>query len=192
MIKINISGALGWVKNMAKKKTAAKKVGPLAALLQREKAETARAPLVNEFAAQHGDYDRNLRKVVNRGGTPIARWRTAGHLSDSQDAAIAHCIVLWDIISSSSGLVANLDRTVFGTPGDGHPREVEARSDLLRMKNHVGAKYWDVFENVVRFDEPAGVAGSRIGTPPQKAEYTARLIVQFVADIVTLRERLTY
>lgn len=176
----------------AKKKTTGKPLGPLAALLQRERQEEARAPLVNEFAAQHGDYDRNLRRVTNRGGTPIDRWRRDGHISPSQDAAIAHCIALWGAISNSAGLVANLDRTVFGSPGEGHSREVEARTDLQRLKSHVGPQFWSLFENVVRFDEPAGVAGSRLGAPTQKREFAARLAVQFVADIITTKERLSY
>lgn len=177
---------------MSRKATKLDRRGPLARVLDAERQADNIAPLINEFAARQGDYERNLRSVVNRGGTPIARWNKAQMLSPSQNAAIDHCIGLWDAISSSGKLVANLDRTVFGCPGDGHPREIEARSDLLRLKNHVGHKYWDVFENVVRFDEPAGLAGSRLQAPAQKREYAACLVVQFVADIITMKERLSY
>lgn len=185
----HVSRFKGCIMSKAKKKIIDTR-GPLARVLDAEKQADARAPLVNEFAAQHGCYDRNLRSVVNRGGTPIARWDKL--LTPSQKAAIDHCIALWECISTSGRLVANLDRTVFGCPGDGHPREIEARSDLLRMKGHVGDRYWDVFENVVRFDEPAGLAGSRLQAPEQKREYAARLVVQFVADIITMKERLSY
>lgn len=150
------------------------------------------APLVNDFTARHGQYERNLTKVVNRGGTPVARWQSAGLLSDSQNAAIDHCIRLWDAIGTSGGLVANLDRTVFGSPGEGNIREIEARDDLHRIKGYFPTKYWDTYENVVRFDEPAGFAGSRLTECKNDAVAAARTVVQFVADIISMKERLSY
>lgn len=166
--------------------------GPLQKLVDAEAANDERQPLVNEFAAQHGDYDRNLRVVINRGGTPVARWKTAGLLSESQLAAIDHCIGLWDAIGTSGGLVANLDRTVFGSPGEGNIREIEARDDLHRIKGYFPTKYWDTYENVVRFDEPAGFAGSRLTECKNDAVAAARTVVQFVADIISMKERLSY
>jgi len=166
--------------------------GPLQKLADAQVANDASQPLVNEYAAQHGDYDRNLRVVINRGGTPVARWRTARLLSDSQNAAIDHCIALWDAISTSGGLVANLDRTVFGSPGEGNMREIEARDDLHRIKGYFPAKYWNVWENVCRFDEPAGYAGSRLTECKNDATAAARIVVQFVADVISMKERLSY
>lgn len=162
-----------------------------------------------EYAEAHGQYEplgnyseaRNIR--VNRGGTPIARWTSAGKLTDTQVAAINHCIRLWDAISTSGGLVANLDRTVFGSPGDGSWREIEARDSLKRIcgglnqegeyePGYVPGKYWSVFESVCRFDEPAGYAGSRLTEVKDEQVGAARLTVQFVADIVYQREHLSY
>lgn len=169
--------------------------GPLQRMHDREQAESNKRVEVNEFAKQHGDYDTNLRYIVNRGGTPIARWKAANLLTESQQAAIAHCIRLWEIVSSSGKLVANLDRTVFGCPGDGHPREIEARDDLHRIKGyfpHPLDGYWSVFENVVRFDEPAGTAGSRYANDTRNSQTAARLIVGMVADTIAMKERLSY
>lgn len=178
---------------MAKAKRKLDKRGPLQRMYDREQAEANARPTVNPFTEQHGDYDRNGRYVVNRGGTPVARWKAAGHLSDSQQAAIAHCIRLWEIVGAPSiKLVANLDRTVFGSPGDGHPMEIEARSDLSRIKAYVPRDYFEVFENVVRFDEPAGRAGSRFANEAREAQTCARTVVQFVADIIAMKERLSY
>ena len=70
--------------------------------------------------------------------------------------------------------------------------EIEARDDLKRMKGYFPPQHWDVFENVVRFDEPAGVAGSRLERAPSTRETAARLCVQFVADVITMKERLSY
>jgi hypothetical protein len=187
---------------MAGKKRKADARGPLQRVIEAERGPIIErdgvalhqdtSPLVSPFTRQHGDYEDYLKRTVNRGGTPIARWRKAGILSDSQQAAIEHCIRLWRLVTASGRLVANLDRTVFGSPGDGHSAEVEARDDLKRIKGYVGERYFSVFENVVRFDEPAGVAGSRLEQPSANRELAARFCVQFVADIITMKERLTY
>jgi len=156
------------------------------------------APLVNEFTARHGEYRPRGKyngasaMYENVGATPIARWRSGGMVSDSQQAAFDHCIGLWECLGTSAGLVANLDRTIFGCPGDGNPREVDARKQLTELKDHVGAKYWSIFEMVVRFDEPAGVAGSRLESTTRNREVAARNCVLFVADIIAMRARLSY
>ena len=106
------------------RKSNTKRKGRLQTVLDREQAERDTAPLVNPFAEQHGDYVRNLRFMQNRGGTALARWITAKLLSDSQQAAILHCINLWAKIGSRS-IVANLQRSVGGGHGDGYA-EAEA------------------------------------------------------------------
>lgn len=155
-------------------------------------------PVISRFAAANGDYvpaaqTGPMRKaLLNRGGTAIDRWQRDGLLSDTQLVAIAHCRRLWRFIDCGPRLVANLDRTVFGCPGNGNPREIEARDDLHRMKNGFPLAYWDVFENVCRHDEPAGTAGSRLAGDNRTAASAARLVVGMVADMIYMRERLSY
>jgi hypothetical protein len=178
---------------MAKKtKTKADNRTPMQRMADRDAANDAAPPVPSDFTQQHGDYTRHLRTYVNHGGTPLARWRKAGMLSDSQNVAIDHCIKQWSLIGGSSGLVANLDRTVFGSPGEGNHREIDARENLHRMKGLVPAKHWDCFENVVRFDEPAGQAGSRLTENTANREVIARACVQFVADVIFMKERMSY
>jgi len=141
---------------------------------------------------KHGLYEDHLKRVENKAVTPVSKWIAAGLVTDAEQAAIEHCLNLWQRVEGQPSLVANFDRTIFGCPGDGHPREVEARDDLHRLKNHVGDKYWSVFENVVRFDEPAGVAGSRLEQASRNRETAARHCVLFVANIVASQERLSY
>ncbi|MCA1653454.1 MAG: hypothetical protein LC656_04550 [Sphingomonadales bacterium] len=153
--------------------------------------------LVNEFAARHGDYARDSRAgkssiMRNRGGTAIDRWQANGLLSETQLASIAHMQRLWQIVDAGPRLVANLERTVFGCPGDGNFAEIEARDDINRISSGFPAPYWNVFENVVRFDEPAGAAGSRLSNFSRSAAEAARLIVCLIADTIYLRERLSY
>jgi hypothetical protein len=191
---------------MAKRKAARKAAvptGPLQRLADRAQAAYADAtPLVNAFAAQHGSYERahgidgqgniNMRPMINRGGTALDRWKAAKLLSETQLAAIAHVDRLWRLVDAGARLTANLDRTIFGCPGDGNMAEIEAGDDLNRIRASFHPTYWDVFENVCRFDEPAGVAGSRLANDDPTRRTMARTIVCLIADHIYMRERLSY
>lgn len=177
---------------MGKSRAGRKPVGRLQQVYDQQVAAELNEPLVNEFAARHGSIERNMRFVMNRGGTAIDRWKRDGLLTDTQQAAILHCQRLWHVIDRGPRLVANLDRTIFGSHGDGHPREVEARSDLHRIKTGFPLQFWDVFENVCRHDEPAGTAGSRLANDSRSASSAARTVVSLIADTIYMRERLSY
>lgn len=175
-----------------------KQTGPLQRMLDRAANESEQQPLVNGHAQSHGDYEPAAKTgvmrlaLINRGGTPLARWKKAGLLSETQEAAILHCTRLWQLTDTSSRLVANLDRTIFGAPGNGNMAEIEARNDLHRIKSGFPLPYWSIFENVCRFDEPAGVAGSKLAEDDVTRRTMARAIVCMVADMIYLRERLSY
>jgi hypothetical protein len=128
-----------------------------------------------------------LKTLVNRGGTPVARWKAANLLSVTQVAAIDHCEALWARLGGKS-LVMDFDRIPGGGQGNGWS-EQEALDDLKRIKDYVPAKYWSIFENVVRFDEPAGYAGSSLTDCKNDQVASARVVVQFVADIIAMKER---
>ena len=128
------------------------------------------------------------RTLINRGGTPVARWKAANLLSDSQIAAIDHCEALWARLGGRA-LVMDLTRIPGAGQGNGWA-EQEALDDLKRIKSYIPAKYWAVFENVCRFDETAGFAGSALTDCRNDQVATARVTVQFVADIISMKERL--
>jgi hypothetical protein len=159
-------------------------------MMDRERVEQDTAPLINEHAEQHGDYERNLRYVVNRGGTPIARWIKAKLLTESQQAGILHCINLWAKLRTSSTVV-NFDRVPGQPHGDGMA-EHQALDELHRIKKCFPEHYWDVFEGVCRFDMPAGASWTGLSAPKHSIETTARTIVCFVADTIAMKERLTF
>lgn len=149
---------------------------------------------VNEFTAQHGDYRRHLRFTQNRGGTAIARWKAAGYLSESQEAGILHCQNLWARLREAN-VVANLN----GNGGSGKrgleawtEHQIDSLVELGRIAADFPPVYWDVFENVCRHDLPAGVAGSRLSNVRKSAEISARQVVCFIADLIAMRERLSY
>lgn len=177
---------------MVRKSTARKPVGPMQRIHDRETLEAATAPLVNRFAEVHGDYSRNLRFVANRGGTAIDRWKRDGNLSDSQQAGILHCQSLWAKLRMPR-VVVDFEREVAGGDSEGWThRQLEALGDLHRISSEFPHDYWNVFENVCRHDLPAGVAGSRLANTKRSAETAARLIVAFIADLISMRERLSY
>lgn len=168
------------------------KRSPLQRILDREAAEAEAPVSVNEFAEQHGDYSKNLRFIVNRGGTAIERWKRDGNLSDSQEAGILHCQSLWNKLGSQ-GVVVDFNKEVRGSGTiPGCLSQPEAFAEIARISDGFPRPYWDVFENVCRHDLPAGVAGSRLANTKRSAETAARMIVCFVADLISMRERLSY
>jgi hypothetical protein len=175
---------------MTRRATAQKPKGPVQQMIDREAIEAATAPLVNRFTEQHGDYSRNLRFVVNRGGTAIDRWKNSNRLSEGQQAGILHCQNLWAKLGSQC-LVADFDKVCGQTHGDGLSQH-EAFAEIARISAAFPHDYWSVFENVCRHDLPAGVAGSRLANTKRSAETAARLIVCFIADLISMRERLSY
>ena len=129
---------------------------------------------------------------INRGGTPVMRWIEDGKLSDTQQRAIAHCLYLWRLCGLEQRVTANYGERIPGS-ADSELRasnEIEAREDLHRIREYFPAHWWEVFENVVRFDEPAGVAGSRLGFGSRSACDRAHTTVCFVADTIFMKERL--
>lgn len=140
-----------------------------------------------------GIYEGTGASIVNRGGTPVERWRNAKRLSDTQYLAIALCGRLWAILGISPSVTANYGQRIEASfvPDESRTLNwIEARADLYRIMDYVPSPYWQVFENVCRHDEPAGVAGSRMGFGSRSAQDRAHTIVCLVADIIAMREGL--
>ncbi len=161
------------------------------------KGEAIGAPAIQIARGLHAIVDVPLRDagrvvtehtLINRGGTPVARWKAAKLLSDSQVAAIDHCETLWSRLGGKA-LVMDLARIPGAGQGNGWA-EQEALDDLKRIKGYVPAKYWSLFENVCRFDMAAGFAGSDLTSCRNDQVSAARTTVQFVADIIAMKERL--
>jgi hypothetical protein len=133
---------------MARKNTARKdNRGPLQKLRDREQAEEATAPLVNQFTEQHGIYARNLRFVQNNGCSTVKRWETANLMTASQLAAIAHMIRLWAAAFEVRGLVVDLDRVRGGVTEGNGMRQQEAIDDLKRIEAYIPGDYMHVFRD---------------------------------------------
>lgn len=140
----------------------------------------------------HADTARRVTAFVNRGGTPYARWKAEDKLTDNQRVAIDHVIRLWALAGTEQRITANYGERIPGSGNAEHRaiNEIEARQDLHRIREYIPAKYFDCFENCIRWDEPAGIAGSKLGFGGRSACDRAHQVVCFVADIIFEKERL--
>lgn len=125
--------------------------------------------------------------------SPVQRWKRAGRLSDSQIAAIALCEALW----AKCGLRQKLTASYGERVPSGYDNEwlaasvIQAGKDLARIERYVPPHMFEVFENVVRWDEPAGTAGASLGFEGSKSSQAAILmLVMNVADIIAKEEKL--
>lgn len=142
----------------------------------------------------------------NHRASPLTRWKLSGDLTEGHLCAIAWCMKRWALLGQQASMTASYgERTSRGT-ADGESggmilARMEARDDMQRVCGGIGVSgeyepgyipsaYWRVFENCIRFDEPAGVIGSNLGRSAPSAR--ALTVVQFVADIIVMREGLTY
>ena len=159
-------------------------------------------PIVSPFTAQHGDYRTTtvvdlsgelggkrqsmVRVLRNQSTTTVDRWlKDGGPGFDAPQArAIDHVRALWAIVGSGPRVVANylgVGRVSGGGHGD---REgyLAALTTLATYQREFPAYIWEAFENVVRFDEPAGKVGSRMANNSAQQQAHAKACVGFVAS----------
>lgn len=166
--------------------------GPLQRAIDAEAQERYQSELsvITPEQRAKGTYQGERRIVNNH--DPVQRWIASGKLTDTQQRAIGYVRRLWDIAGLDRPVTAQYGHTASGA-GCAELRagiEIDAREDLHRCQAYVPQPYWAVFEMVCRWDEPAGVAGSSLGQSTRAAQTRAHTIVCFVADMISMRERL--
>lgn len=133
----------------------------------REFAEQRDRPLVTDEMAQHGDYEEGwtelegnrARVVINRGGSTVQRWLSGPHdhhIGEAEKAAIRYCLSLWQRIDCKGPRVIRVDCDAEGAS------EHEALAELASFKARIPARYWDVFENVCRFELAATARHTKV------------------------------
>ncbi len=148
---------------------------------------------INDHARSHGLYDEKFvqhhesgtktKVTVNRGGTAIFRWMSAGQpFYEAECKAIGHCINLWARaenrpVGDYSGIPS--------TGIDGLSQQC-ALDELHRYKQKLPANIWGVFENVVRFDMPAGTAGSAYARNSRSSVEAAKVATALVAGMIAI------
>lgn len=160
---------------------------------------------VDDFIT-HGDTSTKVQTKRNLKASPLAYWKAQGMLTPPQESAIDHCIRLWEFLPPLPRCTAAYGERIFGN-ADGLESEgainayMDAKDDLARIcggldrngaqvVGYIPAKYWRVFENCIRFDEPAGVAGSSLGYTGRSGNAKAHTVVAFVADLIVMKENL--
>jgi hypothetical protein len=155
--------------------------------------EQLEAPTVAQLA--NDDFDRdfithaetNTKAMAyrRRDSCIVEKWCKQGGIGFDHGAQriIANCQLFWMRLGEPR-LIANYgERLAPSTSGDGWTRQ-EALDELHRYKKMVPEVYWAVFENVARYNEPAGVAGSSFATNDAQRIQSAKVITGFVASFI--------
>lgn len=149
---------------------------------------------VDEFVT-HGETSTKVQTKRNVKASPLAYWKAQNMLTATQEAAISYCIRLWEFLPPMPATTAQYGERI-PSSDSGHESEaavnawLDAIDDLRRVEGYIPRSYWQVFENCIRFDEPAGVAGSSLGYSGRSGKAKAHVIVCFVADIIAMKEGL--
>jgi hypothetical protein len=146
---------------------------------------------VVDLSGELGKKNSIINVLVNRGGTAVERWIAndrAGLFEESQQRAIRYTQNLWARADNQLRAIDH-SRDVVDEQVEGMSQQ-EALDELARLKGRTPRPYWDVYENVCRFDEEAGTAGSRLATNSRSAIDAAKTTVAFTASLIAMWRRL--
>jgi hypothetical protein len=165
-------------------------------------------PLVNAYAAAHGDYAEttipitageiegergNIRVLRNRGGTAVDRWINAANLEPSQIRAIELYVSAWSKVYSHPRVVMGWgERIAFSRGGD--EARVATLIDAQELLKFLDERifqmaphyYFDVWQNIVLFDQPAGITGGGNRNSAERAKTICLFIADMIATILRL------
>ncbi len=175
-------------------KTEAERVAEVAAgcgVPERQWGNLAIAKVVDLSGELSGKRNSIYTVLVNRGGTAVERWIANdrnGLFEEGQQRAIRYTQGLWTRAEGRLRAV-DLTRDIVDEHIDGMSQQ-EALDELQRLKDRVPRPFWDVYENVCRFDEEAGVAGAKIASNSRSAVDAAKTTVAFTASLIAQWRRL--
>jgi hypothetical protein len=177
----------------------------------KKKPQVPAEPLVNDFAARHGDYaeatisvtagefpdepsHKQKRVTMNRGGTTVQRWIASGTLNESEISAIAHYCRAWHSMYSEQRVTANLSPMAFvRTSGDAELRQaiVIQAGELLglldeRIFDMAPPYYKSVWQDIVIFDRSAHEVGGNNRSSADRAKTICLFIADMIATVLRL------
>ncbi|HEY1605051.1 MAG TPA: hypothetical protein VGF77_05590 [Allosphingosinicella sp.] len=122
--------------------------------------------------------------------TVVDRWLAEGGpgFEEPQRRAIEHCRALWTRLGTQGRLTARWDG-VGGGRGDRNRvlEQAEAHAEIRGYEARLGMPWvWEVFELVVRHDEPAGAAASKLASNSAQRQAHAKACVGFVASAIAM------
>lgn len=141
----------------------------------------------------HSETNTKAMVYRNNGGSPVTRW--GDKLGDQHKKVINHCMYLWRWAGQDRRIIARYGQRIPGVTDAEHDcnREIDAREQLHRIRDYFPgqlADYFTIFENVVRHEIPAGVAGASREFEGKAASARALTIVRFVCDVIASHERI--
>ena len=154
-------------------------------------------PLVNPFTAQHGEYvddfphhhesETKAKTQRNTVSNIVDKWFLEGGIGFEAGAkqAVEYCIFLWHRAGTQGRLTSNYGERIPG--GAKGMSQEEAIDELAFVKKSFPHAYWDVFENVVRWGQPAGTAGSELATNTAQSIAAAKAVVGFIASHLAMQ-----
>lgn len=160
--------------------------------------------VIDEFIRQHASYGETtvvdlsgellggkkgmVRVLRNLYPNIVDRWLAEGGpgFEEPQRRAVEHVRSLWHRAGTEQRLCANYTGMSYGAGvGEGQTQQ-EALTELARYSRDLPRPYWETFENVVRWDEPAGVAGSRFAQNTAQQQAHAKACVGFCASMIAM------
>lgn len=139
--------------------------------------------------------------VRNRGGSTVERWEISGALDVRQMDAIRLYRWAWTLAFGGEQRTTTNWSNMTGVMVRGLQLQdfvasaIEARETIDEMDRAIFKRaprhYFDVWQNVIIFDEPAGAAGGRLGFTGRDSAATAALAtVRFICDLICMEFRL--
>jgi hypothetical protein len=174
-------------------KTEAQKVADLARSIGVPEAQIPNLKMAKivDLSGELGERMKVVNVLVNRGGTAVERWiarDTAGIFEEPQQRAIRYTQALWARADCQLRAIDHT-RDIVDNQVEGMSQQ-EALDELKWLKDRTPRPYWDVYENVCRFDEEAGIAGSRLASNSRSAVDAAKTTVAFTASLIAMWRRL--
>ena len=152
--------------------------------------QLAQSEYVRDFVT-HAETNTKAMTHRKRDSSILEKWmREEGPGFDhGSQRVIRDCITLWARMAPPSTTARYGERMASSTGTDGQARQ-DAMDEMRYRRSLLPAGMqwaWDVFENVVRHNEPAGVAGSSIAKAPAQSIQSAKVITGMVASFIAAR-----
>lgn len=145
--------------------------------------------VIHDVRLEEGDKVTTHTTLLNRGGSAIERWLHEPRsklFHEPERNAVRYCQNLWQRIDQKGPMEARGESRFLWMGQSEH----EALSELAQFKGKLPRKYWDVFEDICRYDRGASDAGSVMATNSRSANDAAKLATAFVAGMIAQWRRL--
>ena len=149
--------------------------------------QMAKGDVVVQFVTH---VETNTITKAHRVSSIVERWFAEGWpgFDEPARAAIDWCHVRWEARGIIGKQCANYSPT--NGAGGNAGRDMELTDELDMIKNRFPAPFWRVFENVVRWGQPAGTCGSSMAKNGKQAISSARATVGMIANMIAMELRL--